>query len=289
VRFFCCCNTNTPCSPCPARPADFATRDYRIFIPAISPGQFGKPNSGGNPNADPCADNVGYDHGYCAVHEPGAFLYASRRLGPCPPGTATGFCFAGYGPNGGALGGVVSPNIVPYFAGLDELGRDPVTLATPAVIQWETPGGGAPAETRITLVLDRRCDAGFTPICSSSCANRMWISVGWAWFASVTYVDASCVTQTTTLAMSKAGTYVSDPFVGAFPETLYLKSASVRPSYVPPTATPGDWGCGYAHHNGGGNPGDFFLPSVCPLSYQADGQLAPPFEIPTTISIQRYA
>ena len=288
MRFFCCCNTNTPCGLCPARPADFATRDYRIFIPAISPGQFGKPNSGGNPNADPCADNVGYDHGYCAIHEPGAFLYASRRLGPCPPGTATGFCMAGYGPNGGSLGGVTTPNIVPYYPGPGSESRDPVTFLSPGNIQIETPGGGAPAETRITVLLGNRCGDGFDWPCSSLCVNRMVIGVGWSWFVNVTYTDLVCNTQTTMLTMTKGGAYVSDPFGGAFPETLHLKSASVRPSYAPLGSTPGNWGCGYAHHSIG-NPGDFVLPSICPLSYEPDGTLTPPFEIPTTISIQRYA
>jgi hypothetical protein len=115
----------------------------------------------------------------------------------------------------------------------------------------------------------------------------MTISVGWSWFVNVTYTDAACGTQTVQLSMSKGGSYVSDPYAGAFPEALYLKSASIRPAYAPPGSTPGNWGCGYAHHSVA-NPGDFVLPSVCPLSYQVDGQLTPPFEIPTTINIQRY-
>jgi hypothetical protein len=116
----------------------------------------------------------------------------------------------------------------------------------------------------------------------------MVIGVGWSWFVNVTYTDLVCNTQTTMLTMTKGGAYVSDPFAGAFPETLHLKSASVRPSYAPLGSTPGNWGCGYAHHSIG-NPGDFVLPSICPLSYEPDGTLTPPFEIPTTISIQRYA
>lgn len=119
----------------------------------------------------------------------------------------------------------------------------------------------------------------------------MWIAVGWAWFVPVTYTASDCSTQTATLTMSKAGTYVSDPFAGDFPETLYLKSASIRPQYTPPGWPVGGSDpsfCGYAYQTGGG-PGDFFLPSPCPLSYQPGGQLSVPFDLPTTISIQRYA
>ena len=112
----------------------------------------------------------------------------------------------------------------------------------------------------------------------------MSISVGWAWFVNVTYTDATCTTQTTMLSMSKAGTYVSDPYAGAFPETLYLKSASVRPRYALPAGTV----CNIPYMSDF-FPGDFALPSICPLSYEPDGTLTPPFEIPTTISIQRYA
>lgn len=118
----------------------------------------------------------------------------------------------------------------------------------------------------------------------------MKISIGWAWFVPVTFTQCGN-TSNLTLTMSKAGTYVSDPFVGAFPQTLYLKSASIRPQYTPPGWPPTGSDpsfCGWPYQTGG-NPGDFFLPSPCQLSHQTNGQLTVPFDIPTTISIQRYA
>lgn len=285
MRFFCCCQGNTPCGTCPARPADFATRDYRVFIPAVVPGQFGKPVPpfGGNT----CASNLGFDHGYCDVHEPAGFQYVFKNIGWCPPDTGA-VCYEGLGPYGAALGGVTSANIVPWFPGPAETGQDPANPFNRTMTVLETPGGGAPYETRVLLGLTQRCDVALNSPCSGSCVNRMTISVGWQWAIPVAFTQCG-TTNNLTLLMSKGGTYVSDPYVGAFPETLYLKSASIRPAYVPPTWVPGGNNtCGYPNQDPG-QPGDFYLPSPCPLSYQPGGQLSVPFDLPTTISIQRYA
>lgn len=286
MRFFCCCQGDTPCGTCPARPADFATRDYRVFIPAVVPGQFGKPVPpfGGTI----CSSNIGFDHGECAVHEPGGFEYVFKKIGWCPPDPAGAECYEGLGPYGGILGGVTSGNIVPWFPAPGETGQDPANPFNQTMTVLETPGGGAPYEARILLGLVQRCDVAINSPCSGSCRNRMTIAVGWQWAIPVAFTQCG-TTNNLTLLMSKGGTYVSDPYVGAFPETLYLKSASIRPAYTPPGFTPGNpSSCGYAHQNGL-SAGDFFLPSPCPLSYQANGQLSVPFDLPTTISIQRYA
>lgn len=287
MRFFCCCQGNTPCGTCPARPADFATRDYRVFIPAVVPGQFGKPVP--VTGSGICASNSGFDHGECAVHEPGAFQYVIKNLGWCPGDPPGAQCDEGLGPYGAALGGVTSANIVPWFPGPAETGQDPANPFNQTMTVLETPGGGAPYETRIILGLVQRCDVALNSPCSGSCVNRMTIGVGWQWAIPVAFTQCG-TTSNFTLLMSKGGTYVSDPYVGAFPETLYLKSASIRPAYTPPGFTPGNpSSCGYAHQINGGQAGDFLLPSPCPLSYQANGQLSVPFDLPTTISIQRYA
>lgn len=285
MRFFCCCNSTTPCGVCPARPADFATRDYRIFVPAVVPGQFGKPVPPAGVGI--CASNSGFDHGYCAVHEAGVFQYEIKYLGWCPPDIGAQ-CMEGVGTHGASLGGVTSANIVPWFANADERGRDPANAFNQVMTVLETPGGGAPVEGRITIALSYRCDAGFTPDCSGSCVNRMKIGIGWTWFLPVSFTQCGN-TANYVITASKGGIYVSDPFVGAFPETLYLKSAGIRPAYVPPTWVPGGNNtCGYPNQDPS-QPGDFYLPSPCPLSYQPGGQLSVPFDLPTTISIQRYA
>lgn len=106
--------------------------------------------------------------------------------------------------------------------------------------------------------------------------------MGWQWFVDVGFIDGNCNPNSAVLSMSKGGVYLSDPFAGAFPQTLFLKSASVRPAYPIPAGT----GCTVPNMFA---PGDFALPSICPLSSQPGGLLTPPFEIPTTIRIDRYA
>jgi len=211
----CCCAT--PCASCPALPSDWSSRDYKLFVPSVTPVTYGRASSTASGlYRGPCDSGANYwNRSVCDFDFTGNYPYTYREYESCAPGGQY-FCLrtANIAPR--YIGGVNTANMVPQITfAADE--------ADFTIEDLTTPNGYS---IRVNI---RRCNGGpFSDSCAG-CQNRTKVTINYQWNYEYSYFDL-CNTVTVTNQLRLRLEYLSDPFTSAtgIGRTCYLRAWSVE-------------------------------------------------------------
>lgn len=230
----CCCagsSSGASCGTCPALPADWATREYRLDIPQAFPLQYSDPQV---PSSSPL------DLGWCDPADDGVVgkcQYVNRLYGywqwwsPCTTESVY-VCWKR------------SKEMVPqYGGGYWNTLRPDISATPPHNAAKVVDFGNATNGGRITLSL-QRCATG-TPAPPTPCANRTRLDVYVELWQQYSYQNCPTqAVQTVTVLCTYEATYLGDPYTAAeaISPTLYLKNFHhITPRHYCSTPDSGYW------------------------------------------------
>lgn len=213
----CCCGSTTPCSTCPALPSDWSTRDYKLFVPSVTPVTYGRYSA--TPSflyTGPCNSGDPYwSRPECDFDFTGKFPYTHPVYESCAPGSWP-FCLEAGSIAPRNIGGINTGNMVPQITSSNGEANFSFGVVDPN--GWSI------------AVNIKRCYGGpfFAPCLG--CENRTLVTLNYTWFYQYTYND-NCRTATGGNSLRLELTYFSDPFNTAtgIGRICYLRSWAIGP------------------------------------------------------------